>query len=253
MKSILCLLGTVLGMVPAFAQGSLEITTSKTTCLVFPQTIRHVDRGSKDILVQQVWGADHILLVKAAQPDFQETNISVITAGGQLYSFLVRYQASPGQQVYNFCPSDGSPVYSYAHGILDNNRVLHGIQTKAGGVQARLKGIYIKGDVLFLHLEVENQSSVDYDIDALRLSVKDIRKARRTASQEVAIKSETVVGNLTTVAAGQKNNAVIALPRMTLSGGRYLSLTLLEKKGERQLTLKLRHRKIEKAVILPDH
>ena len=54
-------------IVSAFSQiPSLAIATDKTTSLIFPFPIRHVDRGTKDVLVQQVKEATNILLVKAA-------------------------------------------------------------------------------------------------------------------------------------------------------------------------------------------
>ena len=51
---------------------TLCISTDKTTSLVFPFSMRYVDRGTKDILVQQVKEVDNILLVKASAENFSE-------------------------------------------------------------------------------------------------------------------------------------------------------------------------------------
>src|SRR6266487_5764395 len=75
----------------------LNITCNKTTNLIFPFSIVNVDRGSKDVLVQKVTGAENILQVKADKPNFSETNLSVITADGNLYSFVVDYLNEPSQ------------------------------------------------------------------------------------------------------------------------------------------------------------
>src|SRR3954454_18344150 len=69
----------------------LEITFNKTTNIVFPFAIKSVDRGSANILVQKAGSVDTILQVKAGKEDFPETNLSVITTDGTLYSFLVHY------------------------------------------------------------------------------------------------------------------------------------------------------------------
>src|SRR5690242_753320 len=76
---------------------NLTITCNKTTNLIFPFTVQNVDRGSKDILVQQPQGAENIVQIKADKPDFAETNLSVITVDGNLYSFIIDYAAQPSQ------------------------------------------------------------------------------------------------------------------------------------------------------------
>src|SRR3954470_1354464 len=73
----------------------LKITLNKTTNLIFPYAIKSVDRGSADVLAQKAKGVENILLVKAARENFPETNLSVITADGKLYSFVLNYISNP--------------------------------------------------------------------------------------------------------------------------------------------------------------
>ena len=75
----------------------LAITFNKTTNLIFPFSVQSIDRGSKDILVQQPKGTENIVQVKADKPNFTQTNLSVITIDGKLYSFTVDYTAQPDQ------------------------------------------------------------------------------------------------------------------------------------------------------------
>ena len=90
MKLLFCLYISICLFSDLKAQTSIAISTDKTTSLVFPFGIAHVDRGSQSILAQTVKEVSSILLVKAASKDFSETNLSVITEDGTLYSFLVR-------------------------------------------------------------------------------------------------------------------------------------------------------------------
>src|SRR6187401_1585934 len=76
---------------------NLTITCNKTTNLIFPANVQSVDRGSKDILVQQPKGVENIVQVKADKPNFSQTNLSVITVDGSLYSFTVDYTPQPTQ------------------------------------------------------------------------------------------------------------------------------------------------------------
>ena len=67
MKRIVSLVGGCLLYVCVFAQtAALEITTDKTTSLVFPFPVMHVDRGTKEVLVQKIKEAGNIILIKAA-------------------------------------------------------------------------------------------------------------------------------------------------------------------------------------------
>ena len=85
MKQLVCLVCAVSLVVSSLAQTvSLQITTDKTTSLIFPHPIKHVDRGTKDVLVQAIKEADNILLVKAALKDFAQTNLSVVTDDGSI-------------------------------------------------------------------------------------------------------------------------------------------------------------------------
>src|SRR6266542_2633211 len=90
----------------------LNITCNKTTNLIFPFPIVNVDRGSKDVLVQKVTGAENILQVKADKPNFSETNLSVITSAGKLYSFIVHYLKEPPQLNIAFQRDTLSPFKS---------------------------------------------------------------------------------------------------------------------------------------------
>src|SRR5437016_5893729 len=75
----------------------LDITSNKTSNIIFPYAIQHVDKGSTDILAQKVNGAVNVLEVKAAKDSFAETNLSVITVDGKLYSFIVHYALQPSE------------------------------------------------------------------------------------------------------------------------------------------------------------
>src|SRR5881275_3044240 len=69
----------------------IDIGYNKTSNLIFPYAIKSVDKGSADILAQKASGVENILQIKAGEQNFKETNLTVITANGQFYSFIVNY------------------------------------------------------------------------------------------------------------------------------------------------------------------
>ena len=116
----------------------------------------------------------------------------------------------------------------------------------------RVYGIYIKGNVIFYQLELDNQSPIDYDIDFLRFYIRDKKKSKRTAIQENELKPLYVAGNNKQVKAYQKNTLVFALEKFTIPDAKYLAIQIMEKNGGRDLFMKVNNRKIMQAIPLPD-
>src|SRR5690348_13580927 len=102
MKRFVLLFCGCMMIIASFSQiTSLAIATDKTTSLIFPFPISHVDRGTKDVLVQQVKEAANILLVKAAYQKIAETNLSVVTEDGSVYTFRINYESNPSIWVWH--------------------------------------------------------------------------------------------------------------------------------------------------------
>jgi len=174
----------------------IAVTYNKTTNVVFPAAITSVDRGSQDILVQQAPGADNVLRVKADVKGFAETNLSVSTADGQLFSFLVSYAENPLELNITIAGDQGASTLNNASSVtLTDNAArirskrgnIHSVHDRRSKVSLALKGFYVKGNTIFCKLHMENDSRIDYDIDQFRFYVRDKKKARRTASKEVKL------------------------------------------------------------------
>ena len=230
----------------------IDLATDKTTSLVFPYPVLHVDRGSKDILVQQVKESDNILLVKAGVQHFTATNLSVVTADGSLYSFLLRYDSLPVAWVYAIPAQIRASLETMANSIIDNPRTVHGIKNNSWEMQILVTGIYIKGNTIFYQLRLSNESAIDYDIDFLRFYIRDKRKGRRTAIQENECKPLYTAGNVRHAAAHCAVAIVVALEKFTIPDAKYLGLQINERNGGRNLAVRIRNGKIIHAIQLPD-
>lgn len=236
----------------AKGQAKLCISTDKTTSLIFPFAIKHVDRGSQSILAQQVKDVPTILLVKAANTDFNETNLSVVTDDGSLYSFVVCYDLNPATWVHYLPVNNKATTAMYANGILDNEPVLKRISDKKWQSSAKVTGIYIKNDVLFYQLTVHNNSSVDYTIDFIRFLIRDKKKGKRTAVQEIELKPQYTIGNTTNIKANSKSVMVFALEKYTIPDAKKMLLQVNEKNGGRHFSLRIKNKELMKAITLPD-
>jgi conjugative transposon TraN protein len=252
MKRFVCLVLVGWLFVSAKAQTSLCISTEKTTSLVFPFAILHVDRGTKSVLAQPVKESPTILLVKAATKGFPETNLSVITEDGSVYTFVICYDNNPAQWVYHLPVNKTATLATYANGILDNPKTMRGIKDSKWDILIKVSGIYIKDDVVFYQLNISNQSPVDYDIELLRFFIRDKKKGKRTAVQENELKPLYVAGNISKVKANSSSAIVVALDKFTIPDAKYLAVQIMEKNGGRHLLMKINNRKILKAIPLPD-
>lgn len=237
----------------AMAQiSTLSIATNKTSSLVFPYSIRHVDRGTKDVLVQQVKEADNILLIKASEKNFLETNLSVVTDDGNIYTFIVNYSEHPISWIYHLPENKKAVIATHAQALLDNPRILSGIKSSKWQMFLRVAGIYIKDNKVFYHLQLQNQSPIDYDIDLVKFYIRDIKKSKRTAIQENELKPIFVAGNTTQVRANCTSAIVLVFDKFTIPDAKYLAVELVEKNGGRNLSMKISNNKIMQAIALPD-
>lgn len=235
----------------------LEVTYNKTTNLIFPSAIITVDRGSQDILVQKTNGAENILKVKADTRTFSETNLSVITTDGKLYSFLVDYTAQPEYLNINIgntsqikiTPNKES-LSIYATKAARAKRNIHGVHNKNSEVLFSLTGFYVRDSVMYCRLVIINHSQINYDIDQFRLYIKDKKQSRRTASQEVEIQPLYISGNTCVVKGNSNQTLVVAVPKFTIPDSKLLTIELMEKNGGRNLSLKVKNKHIIKASLL---
>lgn len=254
MKRILCLIMGYGFFVAGFTQSeNLSISKNKTTSLIFPYTIRHVDRGTKDILVQQIKEADNILLVKAATESFTETNLSVVTDDGSVYSFIVNFNSKPPVWVYHLPVINKQTIAAYANGILDNPKRIKGIKDRNRNIKAQLTGIYIKEAVIYYQLHLTNNSPIDYDIEFIRFYIRDKKKGKRTAIQEIELKPLHISGNTTIIKGKGQNIIVAALEKFTIPDAKFLAVQVMEKNGGRHMLLRIDNRNIMQATTLPDY
>lgn len=235
----------------------LAVTFSKTTNLIFPYPIKSVDKGSRDLLAQVAGGVENILQVKAAKQGFAETNLTVVTGDGRLYSFLVDYADNPAllnirldDNIHSLQPdalfelnSDNEArVHDLAEQILLKKPLLKGPKDEASDIRMALSGIYIREDRLYLQLALENNSQINYDISQLRFYIRDKSQAKRTAVQEQELQPLQYAGNTEVIRGNSAQSIVAVLPKFTIPDKKLLYIGLMEKNGGRQLRLEIKNK-----------
>lgn len=244
---------------------SLTIAYSKTTNIVFPYAIKSVDKGSQDILVQKAKGLENILQVKAAQQGFFQTNLTVVTADGKLYSFVLNYDEKypqlnltlnktkpEGQEVY-FSSETGNEkdVQEYSKLAFYDKKKVHGEKVSNYDIEFQLNGIFIRDAVMYYRIKVTNNSKINYDLDQFRFFIRDTKKVKRTASQEIEITPIYILNTVPKIEGEAENTFVFALPKFTIPEKKYLAIQLMERNGGRHVELHVKNRKLVKVTVLP--
>lgn len=243
---------TTNGFSQIITNDSLDITYSKTTSLVFPFSIKGVDRGSKDVLTQKAKGVENVLQLKAARRSFPETNVTIITADGNLHHFTVNYSDNP--RTLCILKNQSKTIERrliFTDGINDEelSNISKGILSKhtRGSIRKDtkfklkilLKGIYVKQGIIFYKVQISNKSNLDYDISALRFYVRDKQKVKRTATQEIEVYPVFTTAGAETVKGKSSVDVVYALRKFTIPDAKVLEIDLFEKDGGRNLKLKI--------------
>lgn len=238
----------------------LEITYHKTVNLIFPFAIKSVDRGSRDVLAQKAKGIENILQIKAARKGFAQTNLTVVTSDGKLYSFVVTYADEPLQLNIELIPDKNKPSspalfpqsnqaviqHSSALALSDKNKV-HKIRDRSDKARFTLSGLYIKEDVIFYRLQLENHSNITYDIENIRFFIRDKKRVKRAAVQEREIMPVYVHQDTSAVGANSLHVFVFALDKFTIPDQKQLTIQLMEKNGGRHMELQVQNRAIVRA------
>ncbi|HEX8426432.1 conjugative transposon protein TraN [Hymenobacter sp.] len=243
----------------------LGVGLQKTTHLIFPYAVTYVDLGNAGIIADKAQGAENIVKLKANQLSFPQTNMTVVTADGRLYSFLVDFEANPRVLNYNLSTGTGeaSPplplaqfsnlsftqteLENYSRIVLKKKRMLRTKEVK-DDITLALQGLYTTDDLFFLPLYLLNQSNINYDVDFLKFYLRDKKLAKRTAIQESEVVPLFVYNSSQTVIPGPGGmDQVYVLRKFTIPDDKNLVVEMFERGGGRHLTFNVTNNDILKA------
>lgn len=200
----------------------------------------------------------------------RETNMTVITEDGGFYSFLIRYQQEP--EILNINMANNQTVDTYTSKSLGINQsvafsfvstspsadgsmsvsesnlryqceridvrkpFIRNIGASSMRLTSLLTGIYVAEKVMYLQLELQNDSQIDYDPDFIKFYVRDKDVLKRMAAQEVELKPYAHFPTPPkTLRAKSEHRVVYALPLTTLAQDKVIDVEVYEKNGGRHL------------------
>lgn len=249
---------------------TIEVGFTKTVHILFPAPVTYIDIGSMAIIAGKADGAENVVRVKAAVRDFaEETNLTVITEDGGFYTFDARYAENPSTSTIEIAAAESpatqpasaseparadegcvllrevgrerpATVKRVLSDIYRQNRAdVKGIHTRKYGVEVEVRGIYVHNDVIYLHVQIANNTNISFEVDYRRFVVADRKAAKRTAQQQRIIEPLRVCNDPSIVRGHQRQRIVFALPKLTLEEDKMLLLEIAEKDGARHQYLEI--------------
>lgn len=251
------------------------INSTKTVHIIFPSQIKEVDAGIPEIITEITPSFNNVLKVKAITDEgFKESNLTVLTSGGDLYSFIVNYQETPEilninvEKNYesdkivsrsfdastfhksdflipevNLSEKEIQDKFSY---ILNSKKTIKNIGVRNHNVSAFLDNIYMDNSLVYMAVTLHNYSGVTYPVDFVKIYLRDVEGAKRQVIQEEEL-SIVLLDNIDILEHSTSKSFVIAIPRITISSDKQLDFEVYEAKGGRHLRFPINSKIVSKA------
>ena len=227
---------------------NLSVCFQKTTNIIFPYRIEKADIGSADVIGHKDLVLPNVLFLKANRKGFMPTNLSVYTADGKFYSFMVQYKDDPDTLNLYFTKNDNQKLVisdSINDARLDSEAVLvqnqdHFMHRRASSEQMKvvLRGIYIRDHLMWFKMDIKNYSEVEFQPESVMFSVLDKHASKRTAVQEN--EKIPVWQSPNDPIPGRENKTIVyAFQAFTMDKHKNLLIEISEKNGGRNLMLKI--------------
>lgn len=225
----------------------VDITCNKTSNLIFPYDVISVDRGTPAVLVQKAKYVQNILQLKAAAKNADTTNLTVVTADGKFYSFLVAYNDHPSflnlvlqtdttGAMAVLPTSENDAILQQGIALVQGAKPFMHTTVRMQEVEMQLRGIYSYQDICYFKIDVKNQSAFTFQPATVALIVKDKHKVKRSASQEKQV--STLLNNPMPVIDGNSTGSfILPVKVFIIAPKQRLIIRLVEKENGRLVQL----------------
>lgn len=264
-------------IISAFAKANAQETQvldtiyandTKNVALFFPEPIRQGITGSDNFVFTYNREKEQYFGLLQAKPG-KESNLLVVNRNGSIFSYIVRYKKQLSKLNY-FIPLSNSignekplvidsiqtvivkdnidnRTYYYqkfCSYLLNRNQHIGRIKKRNEGIILSIENIVFDKEELYFVIQIENKSTLDYDLNFLNLSIETRQKGKRKSLQKLIQEPVYKYNLLSRIAEGKVVRLVYIVPKFSISNDRRLVVELNEKNGERDLTLKVSHKYI---------
>jgi len=271
MKTYILILAFIFAFGKAPAQiikplDTIYANDQKNVSLFFPEPIRQGITGSDNFVFTYNREKEQFFGLLQAKPG-KESNLLVVNRNGSVFSYIVKYKKQLDRLNY-FIPKSksignekpivadsakvdvskkglGNEVYYYqkfCSYLIDRKQRIGRIKKRNEGIVLSVENIVFDKEELYFVIQIENKSTLDYDLNFLKLSVETRQKGKKKSMQRLYQEPIFKYNLPSKVAENETVRLVYVLPKFSISNDRRAVLELNEKNGERNLKLKMSHR-----------
>lgn len=244
---------------------TLPVTDANESHIIFPSNLIYVDYGDESVEIEKAPGVENIVSVRAREIFSEETNVSVITDDGKFYTFNLCYRKAV--PVLSFIVDKDSRQMGQV-AILDDRemsvmqkdsihkeidrmpRKLKDRRETIGEVEFSIHNVMVKDNTLFLKMQLDNRSQINYGIDFIRFYIQDQKRSKRTAEQQIELVPLFYFGYPGEVRYHEKAVFTAALEKFTIPDGKECIIEIQEMGGGRHFYYKLHNRQLLSAEVL---
>lgn len=234
----------------------------KNVALFFPNPIRQGITGSENFVFTYNREQEQYFGLLQAQPG-NESNLLIINNNGAIFSYIVKYKEVLSRLNY-FIPLtnsignekpmddqltttkkqeprfDKSKYYErFCSYLLQRKEHIGRLKKRNNGIILTIENIVFDKEELYFVIQIENRSSLDYDLNFLNFSVETRKKGKKKSLQKLYQKPSFKYKLPNKIKEKEGARLVYVLPKFSISNERSLILELNENKGERNVKLKI--------------
>ncbi len=271
MKNLILISTFLCGTAFAKAQTPIILDTiyandQKNVALFFPEPIRQGITGSDNFVFTYNREKEQYFGLLQAKPG-KESNLLVVNRNGSVFSYIVKYKNQLDRLNY-FVPKSksignekpivadstkvdvfkkelGNEVYYYqkfCSYLIDRKQRIGRIKKRNEGIVLSIENIVFDKEELYFVIQIENKSTLDYDLNFLKFSVETRQKGKKKSLQRLYQEPIFKYNLPTKVVENETVKLVYVLPKFSINNDRRAVLEINEKNGERNLKLKISHR-----------
>ena len=241
---------------------TIYANNQKNVALFFPNPIRQGITGSENFVFTYNREKEQYFGLLQAQPG-KESNLLIINNNGSIFSYIVSYQEELSKLNY-FIPlttaiGNEKPIedlltttkaeesrFNKSHYyerfcsyLLKRKQRIGRLKKRNDGIVLSVENIVFDKEELYFVIQIENRSSLDYDVNFLNLSIDTRKKGKKKSLQSLYQEPHFKYKLPTKINEKKTVRLVYVIPKFSISNERSVILELNENNGERNVRLKI--------------
>ncbi len=237
----------------------------KNVALFFPNPIRQGITGNENFVFTYNREKEQYFGLLQAQPG-KDSNLLIINNNGAIFSYIVKYKEQLSKLNYFIVESKSigneKPIENqlittqkeeprfdkfkyyerFCSYLIQRKQRIGRLKKRNEGILLSIENIVFDKEELYFTILIENNSTLDYDLNFLNFSVQTRKQGKKKSLQSLYQEPNFKYNLPSKVKENETKRLVYVLPKFSISNERLVVLDLNEKNGERNLKLKISHK-----------